>query len=174
VDWKLLNYGRLLNNIRKQDALFQSLAARYQDTVLRAGKEAEDGIVIFIKARQTAAKQQEALTAAARSTELVQIQYTEGTADFNRVFVLQKNQVQEQLKLNDDVGIVTHGMIKLYRALGGGWQLRLDELAASGQCCKPLPAVEGGACDDYIGKQPPAGFDAWCIWPEWLRGHKAR
>jgi NodT family efflux transporter outer membrane factor (OMF) lipoprotein len=174
VDWKLLNYGRLLNNIRRQDALFQSLAARYQDTVLRAGREAEDGIVVFIKARQAAAKQAEALTAATRSTELVQIQYTEGSADFNRVFVLQKNQVTEQIKLNDDVGGVTHGMIQLYRALGGGWQLRLDELAASGQCCKALPAVEGGDCDDFIGKQPPAGFDSWCIWPEWLVGRKAR
>ena len=66
------------------------------------------------------------------------------------------------------------GMIQIYRALGGGWQLRLEELAASGQCCKPLPSVDGGACDDYIGKQPPAGFDAWCIWPEWLRGRKPR
>jgi hypothetical protein len=69
---------------------------------------------------------------------------------------------------------LARGMIQLYRALGGGWQLRLDQLAASGQCCKPLPSVVGGECDDYIGKQPPAGFDAWCIWPEWLRGHKPR
>jgi NodT family efflux transporter outer membrane factor (OMF) lipoprotein len=174
VDWKLLNYGRLLNNIRKQDAVFQSLAARYQDSVLRAGREAEDGIVTFIKAREAAAKQREALAAATRSTELVQIQYQEGTADFNRVFVVQKNEVDQQISLNDDVGAVAHGMIQLYRALGGGWQLRLDELAASGQCCKPLPAVEGGQCDDYIGKQPPAGFDSWCLWREWLLGRKAR
>jgi len=174
VDWKLLNYGRLLNNIRKQDALFQGLAATYQNTVLKAGKEAEDGIVTFIKAREAAAKQQEALDAATRSTELVQIQYQEGTSDFNRVFVVQKNEVDQQINLNDDIGAVTHGMIQLYRALGGGWPLRLDELAASGEFCKPLPAVEGGHCDDYIGKQPPAGFDSWCLWREWLLRRKAR
>jgi NodT family efflux transporter outer membrane factor (OMF) lipoprotein len=174
VDWKLLNYGRLLNNIRKQDALFQSLAARYQESVLRAGREAEDGMITFLKAREAAAKQREALAAATRSTALVQIQYQEGTADFNRVFVLQKNEVDQQISLNDDVGAMTHGMIQLYRALGGGWQLRLDELAASGNCCKPLPAVEGGRCDDYIGKQPPAGFDSWCLWWEWLLKRKAR
>jgi NodT family efflux transporter outer membrane factor (OMF) lipoprotein len=174
VDWKLLNYGRLLNNIRKQDATFQSLIARYQQTVLRAGRETEDGMITFLKARETAGKQDEALRAAVRSSELVREQYTEGTADFNRVFVLQKNQVAEQIKLNDDVGNVTRGMIQIYRALGGGWQLRLDALAASGTCCKPLPAVTEGTCDDYIGKQPPAGFDSWCLWREWFRGHKAR
>jgi len=174
VDWKILNYGRLLNNIRQQDAKFQSLAAGYQDTVLRAGREAEDGIVTYIKAGAAARKQQEAVNAATRSVELVEIQYKEGSTDFNRVFVVQQTQVTEQVRLNDNVGGVAKGMIQVYRALGGGWQLRLEELAASGQCCKPLPSVDGGFCDDYIGKQPPAGFDAWCIWPEWLRGHKPR
>ena len=174
VDWKILNYGRLLNNIRQQDAKFQSLAAAYQETVLRAGREAEDGMVTAIKARMAANKQLEAVQAASRSADLVEIQYKEGASDFNRVFVVQQTQVTEQVRLNDNVGGVAKGMIQIYRALGGGWQLRLEELAASGQCCKPLPSVDGGSCDDYIGKQPPAGFDAWCIWPEWLRGHKPR
>ena len=174
VDWKILNYGRLINNIRKQDAQFQSLAAAYQETVLRAGREAEDGIVTAIKARAAASKQAEAVDAASRSAELVEIQYKEGASDFNRVFVVQQTQVTEQVRLNDNVAAVAKGMILIYRALGGGWQLRLEELAASGQCCKPLPSIDGGPCDDYIGKQPPAGFDAWCIWPEWLRGRKPR
>jgi NodT family efflux transporter outer membrane factor (OMF) lipoprotein len=174
VDWKILNYGRLLNNIRQQDAKFQSLAAAYQETVLRAGREAEDGMISFIKAREAAKKQQEAVDAASRSAELVEIQYKEGASDFNRVFVVQQTQVTEQVRLNDNVGGVAKGMIQIYRALGGGWQLRLEELAARGMCCKPLPSVDGGFCDDYIGKQPPAGFDAWCIWPEWLRRHKPR
>ncbi|MEI6636474.1 MAG: efflux transporter outer membrane subunit, partial [Planctomycetota bacterium] len=174
VDWKILNYGRLLNNIRQQDAKFQSLAATYQETVLRAGRETEDGIVTSIKARVAAGKQQQAVDAAGRSAQLVEIQYKEGTSDFNRVFVVQQTQVTEQVRLNDNLGGVAKGMIQIYRALGGGWPLRLEELAASGQCCKPLPSVDGGSCDDYIGKQPPAGFDAWCIWPEWLRGLKPR
>jgi len=174
VDWKILNYGRLLNNIRQQDAKFRALSATYQQTVLRAGREAEDGIITTIKARVAADKQQEAVTAASRSAELVEIQYKEGASDFNRVFVVQQTQVTEQIRLNTSVGGVAKGMIKIYRALGGGWQLRLDALAASGQCCKPLPSVDGSLRDDYIGKQPPAGFDAWCFWPEWLRGKKPR
>jgi NodT family efflux transporter outer membrane factor (OMF) lipoprotein len=174
VDWKILNYGRLLNNIRQQDAKFQSLAAAYQETVLRAGREAEDGMVGFIKARQAATKQQQAVDAASRSAELVEIQYKEGASDFNRVFVVQQTQVTEQVRLNDNIGGVAKGMIQIYRALGGGWELRLEELAASGQRCKPLPSVDGGLCEDYLGKQPPAGFDAWCVWPELLRGRKPR
>ncbi|NDH93799.1 MAG: efflux transporter outer membrane subunit [Planctomycetia bacterium] len=148
VDWKILNYGRLLNNIRQQDARFLAVSATYQQTVLRAGREAEDGIVTTIKARIAANKQLEAVAAASRSAELVEIQYKEGASDFNRVFVVQQTQVTEQIRLNTSVGGVAKGMIKIYRALGGGWQLRLDTLAASGQCCKPLPSVDGSLCDD--------------------------
>jgi len=174
VNWKILNYGRLLNNIRQQDAKFQSCVAKYQDTVLRAGRESEDGIVTFIKARESAWKNQESLNAVERSAELVLIQYKEGVSDFNRVFVVQQNQVQERIKLNESVGAVSLGMIKVYRGLGSGWQLRLEKLATNGQCCKPLPSVDGVLCDDFIGKQPPAGFDAWCLWWEWMRSHKPR
>jgi NodT family efflux transporter outer membrane factor (OMF) lipoprotein len=170
VDWKVLNYGRILNNIRQQDARFEALAARYQNTVLQAGREAEDGIVTFIKAGEATTKQREALAAATRSVELVQIQYKEGSADFNRVFVVQKNQVEEQLRLNDNIGATASGMIQLYRALGGGWEIRLRR----DDCCDPTPALHRVQCDDYLGKTPPRRFDAWCLWREWLRGWKPR
>jgi NodT family efflux transporter outer membrane factor (OMF) lipoprotein len=172
VDWKVLNYGRILNNIRQQDARFQALAARYQNTVLQAGREAEDGIVTFIKAGEATTKQREALAAATRSVELVQIQYKEGSADFNRVFVVQKNQVEEQIRLNENVGATATGMIQLYRALGGGWEIRLR--GDGEDCCDPTPVLERVQCDDYRGKTPPRRFDAWCLWREWLRDWKPR
>ena len=50
--WNVLNYGRLLNNIRFSDAKFQELVAAYQQTVLVANQEAENGVVTFLKAQQ--------------------------------------------------------------------------------------------------------------------------
>ena len=174
VDWKILNYGRILNNIRQQDAKFQAVAANYQNRVLQAGREAEDGIVTYLKAGEATIKQREALAAATRSLELVQTQYKEGSADFNRVYVVQKNQVEEQIRLNDNVGSTARGLIQLYRALGGGWELRLEGACGCDQPCEPPPLVQQSPCDDYIGKLPPRRFDAWCIWTEWLLGRKPR
>src|SRR5207253_3257048 len=34
--WNILNYGRILNNVRLQDARFQELVAAYQSAVLTA------------------------------------------------------------------------------------------------------------------------------------------
>ena len=51
VRWDILNYGRLLNGIRVQDALFQTAALDYQNVVLQAGREVEDGIVLFLRSQ---------------------------------------------------------------------------------------------------------------------------
>ncbi len=43
--WPFLNYGRIKNNVRIQDARFQQLLVDYQNTVLLAAQEVEDGLV---------------------------------------------------------------------------------------------------------------------------------
>ncbi len=43
--WNVLNYGRIKNNVRVQDARLQQLLVGYQDTVLQAVREVEDALV---------------------------------------------------------------------------------------------------------------------------------
>ena len=52
--WPILNYGRILNNVRLQDDRFQALVLSYQSTVLKAGEEVEDGLVTFLRAQKRA------------------------------------------------------------------------------------------------------------------------
>src|SRR5262249_6715701 len=52
--WEILNYGRILNNVRKQDAAFQALVAAYQNTALQANAEVEDGLIHFLKSQDEA------------------------------------------------------------------------------------------------------------------------
>ena len=51
-NWKILNYGRILNNVRVQRAKFQELVTAYQQTVLNADREAENGLVTFLRAKR--------------------------------------------------------------------------------------------------------------------------
>ena len=50
--WNILNYGRIRNNVRVQDAQLQQLLENYQSTVLNAVKEVEDGMVAFLHSRE--------------------------------------------------------------------------------------------------------------------------
>ena len=44
----ILNYGRLKNNVRVQDARLEEQIVNYQETVLEAAREVEDGLAGFI------------------------------------------------------------------------------------------------------------------------------
>src|SRR4029077_20854924 len=46
--WDVLNYGRLVNGINVQDALYQMTVLDYQNSVLVAGREVEDSLVFFL------------------------------------------------------------------------------------------------------------------------------
>ncbi len=94
--WNVLNYGRILNNVRLQDAQFLELAAAYQQTVLSAAKEAEDGIVTYLRAQQRKELQNAGVEDTNRAVTIVLAQYRAGTVDFTRVTQLEQTLVQQQ------------------------------------------------------------------------------
>ena len=117
----------MTNNVRVHEARFQQLAVQYQNTVLQANAEAENALVGFLKAQQQVRSLAESADAAGESVELVTSQYREGTVDFNRVFNTQQFLTQQQDQLAVARGSVAQNLIQLYKALGGGWEIRLGE-----------------------------------------------
>ncbi len=122
--WNVLNYGRLVNNIRVQDAKFKELVLAYQNTVLQANSEVEDGLAEFLESQLQAKAMQRSVDAADKAVKLSIVQYRGGLVDFNRVALLQQNLVQQQDLLAQAQGDIALGLIRTYRALGGGWQVR--------------------------------------------------
>jgi NodT family efflux transporter outer membrane factor (OMF) lipoprotein len=127
LNWPFLNYGRLKNGVRVQDARFQQLLVAYRQTVLRAAQEVEDALVGFLNARQSAVFHQNAVTAAQRSVELGLVAYREGAADFQRVLDAQRSLLREQQDLAQSSTSVATNLIAVYKALGGGWEVRAGE-----------------------------------------------
>ncbi len=124
VQWPIFNYGRIENNIRIQDARFQQLLVNYQNTVLRAAQEAEDALTGFLKAQEATAFEQNSVNAAQRSVEIALVQYREGAVDYQRVLDTQRALLQEETNLAQTRSSIATNLIALYKALGGGWELR--------------------------------------------------
>lgn len=124
--WNVLQYGRLINHIRFQDAEFQAAVANYQNTVVTAGMEVENGLVMFLKGQERAKELRTAVEAATRAANIAQVQYKAGTTDFNRVSLLQEKLLSRQLDLANAEQEIARGLVHTFRALGGGWQIRLD------------------------------------------------
>lgn len=127
VQWNFLNYGQITNNVRVQDAAFQALVADYGNVVLNAQREVEDGLVAFAKSQQRTDFLRLSSAAAARSQELAVLQYREGITDFTTVLTAEQNLLQEEDSLAVSRGDIPLGLIRTYRALGGGWEIRQSD-----------------------------------------------
>lgn len=125
VNWPILNYGRIENNIRASDARFQEAVVAYQQTVLQAASDVESALSTFLRNREQGAFLTESVTAAQRTLELSLIQYRQGAIDFIRVNQAQVDLVERQNSLVIARARVASGAIATYRALGGGWETRI-------------------------------------------------
>jgi NodT family efflux transporter outer membrane factor (OMF) lipoprotein len=122
--WNLFNYGRITNQVRVQDARFQEALITYQNSVLKAQQEVEDNLVAFLKAQERARFLSDSTTSALRSLELAILQYREGITDFTTVLTAQQALLSEQDSLATTLGDISRNLVGVYRALGGGWEIR--------------------------------------------------
>jgi outer membrane protein TolC len=107
-----------------EDARFQQLAVDYENTVLQAVQEVEDATVAFLRTQDKVAFLAGAVEAYKLSVDLSLLQYKEGLVDFQRVLDAQQNLVQQQDNWVATTGDVGLNLISLYKALGGGWEMR--------------------------------------------------
>jgi outer membrane protein TolC len=139
LQWNLLNYGRITSNVLFQDARFQELAVAYQGTVLRANQEVEDGLVTFLRAQERAELLRESAEAGQRAIIVALNQYFIGQTSFNQYAVIEQALVQQEDSWAQARGQIAQGLIEVYRALGGGWQIRLRPTGAGPPPFAPPP-----------------------------------
>ncbi len=123
-NWKILNYGRLRNNVRVQDARFQQTLVAYENSVLNAAREVEDGLARFSRSGERVDHLHASVMAARRAVDLAQTQYRDGIISYTLVL-----DAQQFLSLNEDLLAAARGeearsLVSTYKALGGGWQIR--------------------------------------------------
>jgi outer membrane protein TolC len=137
--WQLLNYGRIVNDVHKQDANFQELIAAYQNTVLVANQEVENGLVTFLQAQERTKILNDSVKAGEIARGITLRLYETGQTgfDFNRYALIEQNLITQQNAWASARGQIAQGLISVYRALGGGWEIRLNPPPAP-EICMPV------------------------------------
>jgi NodT family efflux transporter outer membrane factor (OMF) lipoprotein len=124
LNWPLLNYGQITNSVRAQDAAFQQALLNYLNLVLKAQQEVQDTISSFIEAKIADRYLTKANGSAVKSLKLALIRYKEGETDFTPVLNAEQQQLRVQSSLINAQGDIPQAVVALYRALGGGWEIR--------------------------------------------------
>jgi NodT family efflux transporter outer membrane factor (OMF) lipoprotein len=123
-NWPILNYGQITNAVRVQDAVFQQALLNYTNLILRAQQEVQDNISGYVEAKNSDHFLNIANDAATKTLKLTMIRYKEGETDFTPVLYAEQQQLSVQMSLASADGEIPLALVALYRALGGGWQIR--------------------------------------------------
>jgi NodT family efflux transporter outer membrane factor (OMF) lipoprotein len=124
IVWPFLNYGQITNAVRVQDAVFQQSLLNYLNLVLKVQQEVQDNITRYIESQKTEYLLAKANISAIKSTQLAIVRYKEGEANYTTVLNVEQQQLRVQTSLTNAKGEVSQSLVALYRALGGGWQIR--------------------------------------------------
>ena len=127
VTWPVFDAGAIRSNIRVQTELQKQSLIQYDHAILTALEEVENALVAYAE-EQNRMKALEASTQAAkRAVSLSESQYKAGLTDFTNVLDAQRSLLSFQEQLAQSRGKVTSNLVRLYKALGGGWTSFGDE-----------------------------------------------
>ena len=123
VQWPIFRGGTLRALVAAQDAVTLQRIAAYERAVLTALREVEDALVAYARDRDRRAVLGDAVEAARRAVEISEAQYGQGLVNFDRVIDAQRTLFLAEDELARADASVTADLIRLYRALGGGWDV---------------------------------------------------
>jgi len=121
ISWTIFDAGRIRQNIQVQNAKQKQALIQYETTVLKAIEEVENALTAYAKEQIRSQSLLEASLAAQRAVKIVFYQYTSGRTDFQILLDAQRTSLSLQDQLAESKGKTTSNLIRLYKALGGGW-----------------------------------------------------
>lgn len=121
LSWRIFDAGSVRNNIKAQSALQEQYLLAYEAAVLGALEEVENALAAYAGEE----KRRQALTAATEAAQiaadLARNKYQAGLSDFIDVLDAERSLLTVQDQLAQSVGAASSDVVRLYKALGGGW-----------------------------------------------------
>jgi multidrug efflux system outer membrane protein len=130
VTLPIFNTGRTQAGVDSAEAVAQAALAQYQQTILQAFREVADALVEHRKQREFRIQQEALVAAAGDAARLAVIRYTGGVTSYLEVLDSEREFFDAELGLVRSNLDELLAIVRLYRALGGGWQDEPEPLAA--------------------------------------------
>jgi outer membrane protein, multidrug efflux system len=117
----IFSAGRLRDQVEVQDAVREQAQIAYEQTVLTALQEVENALVALARNRERGEALARAVEAARNAARLARQRYGAGLIDFQSVLDTERSvlSLEDSLASTRTDGVLA--LIRLYKALGGGW-----------------------------------------------------
>jgi len=105
-----------------QSAVQEQALIAYRSGVLAALEEVENALAAYAADRERVEARQAAAEAARNAAQLSRNLYQSGLADFQKVLETERTRLSAEDNLAIAEATMRSDLIKLYKALGGGWE----------------------------------------------------
>jgi multidrug efflux system outer membrane protein len=129
--------GKNRRRVEVRESQQRQAVYTYERTVLQALREVEDSLVALQKAGEQRGSQGERVVAERKVLELSELRYRGGVADYLEVLDAQRSLFTAEIDEVSSTSDHVTSLIRLYKALGGGWPVAAGDGEAS------APAVGG-------------------------------
>jgi outer membrane protein TolC len=128
VNWQIFNAGSVSYKIEAQKALQEQAVLTYKKAVLTAIQDVENALLAYANEREHHKAIIDAVTANRKAVEIATKLYVEGQTDFLSVLDAQRSLYSSEDALVQSTRNLSTDLIALYKALGGGWNSRSQDL----------------------------------------------
>jgi NodT family efflux transporter outer membrane factor (OMF) lipoprotein len=136
IRWPVFRGGALRAQVGAAEARADAQYARYQQSVLLAVEDVERSLVGYGQQELRRRQLEDSRAAAVMAATLTRQNYERGIGRFLEVLDAERRALESDVDLARSEAEVTRQAIRLYRALGGGWEYSIhtieDEMAAKG------------------------------------------
>jgi len=121
ITWAIFKAGAIRQNIEVQSALQEQYLIAYIAAVLSALEEVENALVTYAEEQHRRDDLRKAMEATKKAVDMAQHKYQVGLTDFSNVLDAERSLLSFEDQLAQSDGAVTSNLVRLYKALGGGW-----------------------------------------------------
>jgi outer membrane protein TolC len=122
-NWNILQYGRIKNQIRVEDAAFQASLTNYNQTVLDAIVEVDNAVEAYQRLNQQSEYSRASVQASVRAFNISMRQYENGLVTYQRLLSTVEKMTRNEDNYAQIKGNIAGQVVQIYKALGGGWEL---------------------------------------------------
>ncbi|WP_339136513.1 MAG: efflux transporter outer membrane subunit [Candidatus Electrothrix sp. GW3-4] len=121
ASWNIFDAGAIRKNIQVQTSQQQQALIAYEAAVLAATEEIENALIAYVNEQSRRDSLARAVQEADQAVQLAENKYQAGLIDFTTVLATQQTLLSFTNQLAGSEGTMAANLIRLYKALGGGW-----------------------------------------------------
>lgn len=118
----LFDGGRIRSRIEVQIAVQEQALIAYEESLLTAFEDVENALTAYAVGRQRVDSRRKAAVSARNANSLARMLYESGATDFQKFLDTDRTRLTAEDGLASAEADLLTAVIRLYKALGGGWQ----------------------------------------------------